>query len=174
MKTTVHAIGITLMVTSFAAAADAVTVTVNKIDDKGVGAAIGTVALSDGPNGLVIKSDLIGLRPGEHGFHVHENANCGAKEKDGKMVAGLAAGGHYDPAKTGKHEGPKGHGHLGDLPALVVTPDGKAKGEMTAPRLKVADLKGRSLMIHEGGDNYSDQPKPLGGGGGRVACGVIK
>jgi Cu-Zn family superoxide dismutase len=28
-------------------------------------------------------------------------------------------------------------------------------------------------MIHEGGDNYSDQPKPLGGGGARIACGVI-
>ena len=45
---------------------------------------------------------------------------------------------------------------------------------MTANRLKVADVKGRALMIHAGGDNYSDQPKPLGGGGARVACGVIK
>jgi len=29
-------------------------------------------------------------------------------------------------------------------------------------------------MIHAGGDNYADQPAPLGGGGARVACGVIK
>jgi Cu-Zn family superoxide dismutase len=29
-------------------------------------------------------------------------------------------------------------------------------------------------MIHEGGDNYSDKPKPLGGGGARIACGVVK
>ena len=28
-------------------------------------------------------------------------------------------------------------------------------------------------MIHAGGDNYSDEPQPLGGGGGRIACGVI-
>ena len=28
-------------------------------------------------------------------------------------------------------------------------------------------------MIHSGGDNYSDEPK-LGGGGARVACGVIE
>jgi Cu-Zn family superoxide dismutase len=28
-------------------------------------------------------------------------------------------------------------------------------------------------MIHQGGDNYSDDPKKLGGGGARVACGVI-
>jgi Cu-Zn family superoxide dismutase len=29
-------------------------------------------------------------------------------------------------------------------------------------------------MIHESGDNYSDTPKKLGGGGGRIACGVVK
>jgi superoxide dismutase, Cu-Zn family len=29
-------------------------------------------------------------------------------------------------------------------------------------------------MIHSGGDNYSDAPAPLGGGGARIACGVIK
>ena len=29
-------------------------------------------------------------------------------------------------------------------------------------------------MIHDGGDNYADDPKPLGGGGGRIACGVIR
>jgi superoxide dismutase, Cu-Zn family len=36
----------------------------------------------------------------------------------------------------------------------------------------VAEVKGRSIMIHAGGDNYSDQPAPLGGG--RIACGVVK
>lgn len=29
-------------------------------------------------------------------------------------------------------------------------------------------------MVHMGGDNHSDHPKPLGGGGDRYACGVIK
>jgi len=29
-------------------------------------------------------------------------------------------------------------------------------------------------MIHAGGDNMSDKPEPLGGGGARYACGVIK
>jgi Cu/Zn superoxide dismutase len=29
-------------------------------------------------------------------------------------------------------------------------------------------------LIHAGGDNYSDQPAPLGGGGVRLACGVAK
>ena len=29
-------------------------------------------------------------------------------------------------------------------------------------------------MIHAGGDNYADTPKPSGGGGERIACGVVK
>jgi len=28
-------------------------------------------------------------------------------------------------------------------------------------------------MVHAGGDNHADHPAPLGGGGERVACGVI-
>ena len=28
-------------------------------------------------------------------------------------------------------------------------------------------------MVHMGGDNHSDHPAPLGGGGARVACDVI-
>jgi len=45
---------------------------------------------------------------------------------------------------------------------------------LVVPHLTVADVKGRSIMIHAGGDNYSDQPAPLGGGGARIACGVAK
>jgi Cu-Zn family superoxide dismutase len=27
-------------------------------------------------------------------------------------------------------------------------------------------------MVHVGGDNFSDQPEPLGGGGARIGCGI--
>jgi Cu-Zn family superoxide dismutase len=57
---------------------------------------------------------------------------------------------------------------------LVVDKDGTANLPVLAPRLKVSNLDGRSVMVHAGGDNYADQPAPLGGGGGRIACGVIK
>ena len=88
------------------------------------------------------------------------------------MTPAQAAGGHLDPAKTGRHEGPYGNGHLGDLPAIYVDADGKAGYPILAPRLKVVDLQGRSLMVHAGGDNHSDHPAALGGGGMRIACGV--
>ena len=166
-------IAATVAMSPFALAAG-VTVTMNQIDEKGVGKALGTIKFDDGKDGLVIATELKGLSPGEHGFHLHEGGDCGPKEKDGKMTAGLGAGGHFDPAKTGKHEGPKGQGHLGDLPVLVVDKNGVAEEQLTAPRLKVADLAGHAVVIHEGGDNFSDQPKPLGGGGGRIACGVVK
>ncbi len=148
------------------------TVTVHAISADGVGKPIGTIRAEDSKEGLLLTVALKGLSPGAHGFHVHENPSCGPKDKDGKPVAGLAAGGHYDPAKTATHGGPGAYGHIGDLPALSVDANGNANGRVTARRLKLADLKGRSIMIHEGGDNYADSPKPLGGGGGRIACGV--
>ena len=147
----------------------------NLVDIKGVGAPVGTVEFAAAPsgNGVVITPKLKGLPPGVHGFHVHEFANCGPKEKDGKLSAAEAAGGHYDPKKTKSHEGATGNGHLGDLPALTVDAQGNAVQAMIAPRLSMKDLNRRALVIHEGGDNQRDQPKPNGGGGERIACGVI-
>lgn len=149
-----------------------VTVKMNLVDDKGIGRAVGEVVASQTAYGVVFTPALIGLTPGLHGFHVHENASCEPKEKDGKMVPALAAGAHYDPAKSARHGTPWGDGHLGDLPALYVDAAGNANQPVLAPRLKLDDLKGRSLMIHLGGDNHADHPAPLGGGGARVGCGV--
>jgi Cu-Zn family superoxide dismutase len=141
----------------------------------GPGASVGIVTISEGPDGAKFALDLHGLPPGPHGFHVHGNPSCAPGEKDGKPVPAGAAGGHLDPDKTGMHMGPMGAGHLGDLPLIVVGPDGTAKAVLTAPRIKTLDaLRGHALMIHAGGDNYADQPAPLGGGGARLACGVIE
>ena len=125
---------------------------------------IGSVKFEDTAHGLLISPSINNLPAGIHGFHIHEKPDCGSK--------GTAAGGHYDPEKTESHQGPYGKGHLGDLPVLYVDKNSQATLPTLAPRLKVSDLKGRSLMIHAGGDNYSDNP-PLGGGGARVGCGVI-
>jgi Cu-Zn family superoxide dismutase len=154
--------------------AEDVVVKVNLVNEQGVGKEIGTITASDSKYGLILTPQLSDLAPGLHGFHVHDKPDCSHAMKEGKQVAALAAGGHYDPANTGKHEGPYGNGHIGDLPALYVAADGKATLPVLAPRLKVSDIKGRSLMIHAGGDNYSDTPAPLGGGGARAACGVVK
>lgn len=146
-----------------------------QVSQKGVLDEIGQVAIAESEHGLVFTPELKGLNPGVHGFHVHQNPSCEPQEKDGKVTAAGAAGGHLDPDNSKKHGSPWGEGHLGDLPALYVGSDGKASVPVLAPRFtKLDQIKDRALMVHEGGDNYSDQPMPLGGGGGRMACGVVQ
>jgi Cu-Zn family superoxide dismutase len=157
----------------YASAAEVI-VPMNAVNAKGTDKPIGSITITESSFGLVITPSLQGLEAGMHGFHVHENPSCEPKDKDGKPVAALSAGSHYDPNASKHHGAPWGDGHLGDLPALIAGQDGKANYAVLAPRLKLSDLKSRALIIHAGGDNYSDAPAPLGGGGVRIACGVIK
>ncbi len=144
------------------------------VSDRGIGKSVGTVTFTDTADGLRIVTNFHSLPAGLHGFHVHENGSCQPTTQSGNAVPAGAAGGHYDPAKTGTHRGPEGGGHKGDLPALDVAPDGTARKVLTVKNLTAGELKGRAVMIHEGGDNYADMPAQLGGGGSRLACGVIQ
>lgn len=124
----------------------------------------GSVIFTDTPYGLLITPDLTNLPQGIHGFHLHQHPDCN--------MHGMDAGGHFDPNNTNSHQGPYANGHLGDLPVLYVSPEGLANTPVIAPRLKTSDIRNLALMIHHGGDNYSNNP-PLGGGGDRIACGVV-
>ena len=164
-----------LLAAAGAAHAASETIIMNSIYANGIGKEIGTLDLSDTKAGLRVTPRLTDLPPGDHGFHVHANSDCDpARGPNGQPAAGMAAGGHYDPANTGKHLGPQGEGHKGDMPVLTVEASGKATKAVTVPHLTLADAKGRSIVIHAGCDNYSDQPAPSGGGGARIACGVVK
>ncbi|NBS17255.1 MAG: superoxide dismutase [Cu-Zn] SodC2, partial [Gammaproteobacteria bacterium] len=133
------------------------------------GQSLGTVAISQEASGLKFSPSLKGLKAGPHGFHVHDKANCAPADKEGSAVAGWSAGPHFDPGNTGKHLGPEGAGHQGDLPVLVAAADGSAIAPVISSKLSLKDLQGRSLMIHAENDNYGDQP-----GGARIACGIIR
>jgi len=161
-----YALSAAIALLSVSSFADSLKVTVYQVNGEKA-RAIGTVTFTDQQYGLLITPNLSGLTPGFHGFHIHEKPSCADK--------GQAAGGHFDPDKTDSHMGPyRNDGHLGDLPVLMVDKDGKATIPVLAPRLQVEDLAGHAIMIHAGGDNYSDSPEKLGGGGARVACGIIK
>lgn len=164
---------VALILLMMTAPAMATVITMNEVNDQGIVKAIGTMTVTESAYGLVFSPDLQGLTPGLHGFHLHQNNDCSPAQKEGKMVPALAAGGHYDPLNTGKHGTPWGEGHAGDLPPLYVNQQGNANQPVLAPRLRDGDLPGRALIIHAGGDNHSDHPAPLGGGGARVACGVF-
>lgn len=135
---------------------------------------VGTVEARQTAYGVLFTPKLQMLTPGIHGFHLHQNPSCESAVVDGKATPGGAAGPHFDPAKTAKHLGPYAQGHLGDLPAVYADKDGTAAAPVLAPRLKLSDLKGRSLMLHAGGDNHADHPEANGGGAARVACGVVR
>lgn len=146
--------------------ASSLTVDVFSVTQKGHGKSIGHVVMTDSIYGLRIAPNLLDLTPGIHGLHIHQKPDCSNN--------GLAAGGHLDPRHTGKHLGPyNGRGHLGDLPALTVLENGTASLPTLAPRLTTSMIRNRALMVHSGGDNYSDTP-PMGGGENRIACGVIR
>jgi Cu-Zn family superoxide dismutase len=169
----IAAFAMALVAAGAGAQAAETTVTLNLAQAEGAGPVVGTVRLVETLYGLAFYPSLTGLPPGLHGFHVHENASCAASQTDGKTIPAGAAGGHLDPLGSKHHGEPWGDGHLGDLPALYVSTDGIASNPVLAPRLRLADVVHHALMVHAGGDNHSDHPTVLGGGGARVACGVI-
>lgn len=133
------------------------------------GETIGEASLTQGPAGVLIHLRVEGLTPGAHGLHLHAVGACDAE-------GGFdSATGHH-----GKEEG--GHGLLnmdgpeaGDLPNLFVAEGGIGEMEAYTTMVTVEELldeDGSSFIIHENADDHVSQP--IGGAGGRVACGVIE
>ena len=164
------AAGLMLVATGLALAQQ-VTVDINKVSAAGVGEKIGTVTISEDNKGTTFKVAVSSVPAGQHGFHVHEKGDCGTATKNGKPEAAGAAGPYFDPEGKKTHRGPQGAGHKGDLPVLTANATG-INVAVVAPKLKLADVLGRSLVIHEAGDNYTDNPEN-GGSKGRIACGVV-
>ena len=167
LKTIKTILATSCLLASSLALAD-ISVPVYFVTEPNVGKLAGTVLITPTKYGLLFTPDLHDLSPGVHGFHIHQDPSC---EKNG-----MAAGGHLDPQNTNKHLGPyNDHGHFGDLPALYVGADGTSTVPVLAPRLMhIEEVKNHALMLHDGGDNYSDLPTKLGGGGTRMICGIIK
>lgn len=150
-------------------------ITIHQVTAHGIGDAAGEVRLKDTAFGLLVTPDLQGFAPGTYAVHVHENPDCGPTKMHGHGMPAGAAGGHFDPEGTGRHEGPYGTGHLGDLPVMIAEQDGRVSIPVLAPRLKVSDVQGRALMIHSGADRYAAHAAHHHGkGGARMYCGVIE
>jgi Cu-Zn family superoxide dismutase len=129
----------------------------------------GMVHLQDaGDQGVEVQADLVGVPPGEHGFHVHEKGDCGNN--------GQNAGGHFNP--NGMPHGARdavSH-HAGDFGN--VTADAKGEVHVTftthSISLKETDANyavGRAVVLHGNPDDLTSQP--AGNAGPRIACGVV-
>jgi len=128
------------------------------------GNVVGTATLTGAPDGARIALRVRGLRPGDHGVHVHEVGKC-------EPPAFTSAGGHYNP-RNKKHGrlNPEG-AHAGDLGNLRVGASGAGATEVTAAGVALTDVVGLSLVVHA--DRDDEKTDPAGSSGARVACGVI-
>ena len=125
-------------------------------------------------SGLVnININLKGLKPGKHGFHIHEAGNlldgCGSCKS------------HFNPYNT-NHGGPDSRvRHVGDLGNVDANSKGEAKYQMTDRLIKLRGTKcniiGRSLVIHDKEDDLglggNAESLKTGNAGSRIGCAVI-
>lgn len=127
----------------------------------------GTVTFTKSGEGVSVLAEVSGLKPGKHGFHVHEFGDCSAKDA-------ASAGGHYNPTNDphAGHDAEKRH--VGDLGNLEADASGKARLELKDKVLKLSgdnSIIGYAVIVHEKADDLKTQP--AGDAGGRVACGVV-
>jgi Cu-Zn family superoxide dismutase len=144
------------------------------------GEQIGTATFIQGERGpALIRLQVSKLPPGVHGLHLHAVGQCDPPDFQ-------SAGGHLNPfGKKHGHKNPEG-AHAGDLPNLVVGPEGSAAvdvpaaglafGEESQAPLATADTAlvtpgSAALVIHAQPDDETTDPD--GKAGARIACGVL-
>lgn len=137
----------------------------------GDGAALGSVAYSEGAGGVTLIVTASGMPPGTHGLHLHDKGLCEGPKFE-------TAGAHWNPgAKKHGRDNPAG-AHLGDLANLEVGADGTGSANVTVAGAMIAsganmlaDADGTALVVHAKADDYKTDPS--GDSGDRIACAVI-
>jgi len=128
----------------------------------------GKVTFTETGDLVLIDADFEGLKPGLHGFHVHEKGDCSAHD-------GSSAGGHFNPTHK-KHGGPdSAERHVGDFGNLVADQDGKAHYQRMDSLIKLTgqdSIVGKSIVVHADPDDLESQP--AGNSGARIGCGLIE
>jgi superoxide dismutase, Cu-Zn family len=138
------------------------------------GAEVGIVTLTQQADRMTVHAVMSGLPEGFHGFHIHSVGACSENF--------TSAGGHLNPGGSHTHAG-----HVGDMPSLLVNPDGTAELFFVTHHLKMVDLfdsDGSAIIVHADPDNYGNiptryAPEPdattlgTGDAGARIACGIV-
>jgi Cu-Zn family superoxide dismutase len=134
------------------------------------GPVVGTVTLKDTSAGCQIRASFSHMPPGDHGFHIHAAGDL-------RGVGCQGACSHYHVGAPSDHgAGPqsKGPRHTGDLGNISLAAPNR---HFLLKDVTVADLYGRSLIVHEDPDDLgqTDHPesKTTGNSGKRIGCALI-
>jgi Cu-Zn family superoxide dismutase len=127
----------------------------------------GIVTFTKTGDDVQVVADIENLKPGKHGFHIHEKGDCSAPDAS-------SAGGHFNPTHQ-HHGGPdSAEHHVGDFGNVTADASGKAhfnwKGKIKLNGEE--SIVGKSVVVHEKEDDLKTDPS--GNSGARIACGVIE
>ncbi|MHA6280727.1 superoxide dismutase family protein [Salinimicrobium sp. CAU 1759] len=132
----------------------------------------GTVTFMQEGDEVTMTADVSGLEEGMHAIHLHENADCSAKD-------GTSAGGHWNPTFEDHGEwGDAGGYHRGDIGNFAVNSNGEGSITFTTDQWCIGceddkkDILNKAVIIHAGADDFTSQPS--GNAGTRVGCAEIK
>lgn len=130
--------------------------------------AMGRVFFYQLSKGVLVATEVTGLpmdkgrcKNGVFGFHIHEGSSCTGTPTDPFADTGM----HYNPW------GCQHPDHAGDMPPLFGN-DGFAWMMFYTDRFDVAEIVGRTVVIHSMPDDFRTQPS--GNSGEKIACGVIE
>src|SRR5688500_3522950 len=128
----------------------------NMVDARGVG--IGAVILTVEGEGVTVRGALIGLPPGEHGFHIHQTGSC-------EPPAFESAGEHLGAGEAAHGFDAPGGPHAGDLRNLTAADDSTATVDQVAGgvslrdgAVELLDDDSAPIVIHAPPDDYPTQP----------------
>jgi Cu-Zn family superoxide dismutase len=128
----------------------------------------GSVHFTQVGDKVKVEATLTGLKPGPHGFHIHEKGDCSAKDF-------ASAGGHFNPTQVPHGGVDAAEHHAGDMGNIVADKKGKATYTAELSNMQLGgeySIVGKAIVIHEKADDFKTQPS--GDSGSRIACGVIE
>lgn len=130
--------------------------------------ASGTITFKQEGDVVRVQGPLAGLKPGEHGFHIHEKGDCSCPDAE-------CAGPHFSPKEMPHGAPTAAERHAGDLGNVTADGEGAATVDVRDKMLKLdgeGSIIGRAVVLHASPDDLKTQPS--GNAGPRIACGVIK